>query len=348
MAEYDINYDDKRFKTVESEKSAALKEHANLYDGMISNSDKFYDEQIKASKDWANTQTKLQNERTDFAIEKIEQEKQNAKKDYLDEQSGAYEDWRKQSDQFGVRAEQIADRGMQNTGYAESSQVSMYNNYQNRVVTARDVYNRAVQDFNNGITEARLQNNSALAEIRFNALKQQLELNLQGFQAKNQLLLDKANQKLQIEDSYYNRYQDVLNQINEENSLAEQIRQFNESMALEREQFNWQKKNFKSYSRGGGGYSRSYSSGSGGYQSTKKNIGSIVDKTYSSSGMPKETRDSLVKLGYAGKSANYVASQVAAGNIKEKTSSSGNPVYSSGKSSNIANDTSAYWSSVRF
>jgi hypothetical protein len=348
MAEYDINYDDKRFKTVESEKSAALKEHANLYDGMISNSDKFYDEQIKASKDWSNTQTKLQNERTDFAIEKIEQEKQNAKKNYLDEQSGAYEDWRKQSDQFGVRAEQIADRGMQNTGYAESSQVSMYNNYQNRVVTARDVYNRAVQDFNNGITEARLQNNSALAEIRFNALKQQLELNLQGFQAKNQLLLDKANQKLQIEDSYYNRYQDVLNQINEENSLAEQIRQFNESMALEREQFNWQKKNFKSYSRGGGGYSRSYSSGSGGYQSTKKNIGSIVDKTYSSSGMPKETRDSLVKLGYAGKSANYVASQVAAGNIKEKTSSSGNPVYSSGKSSNIANDTSAYWSSVRF
>ena len=344
---YDINYDDKRFKTVESDKSAALKENEKLYDGMISNSDKFYDEQIKASKDWANTQTKLQNEQTDFAIEKIEQEKKYAKDDYLKEQSGAYQDWQKQSDKYGARAEQLADNGMQNTGYAESSQVSMYNTYQNRVMTARDAYTRAVQEFNNGITEARLQNNSALAEIRFKALQQQLELSLQGFQAKNQLLLDKANQKLQIEDSYYNRYQDVLNQINEENSLAEQIRQFNESMALEREQFNWQKSNFKSYSRGGGGYSsRSY--GSSGYQSTKKNISSIVDKTYSSTGMPKETRDSLVSLGYAGKSANYVASQVAAGNIVEKTSSSGNPVYSSGKSSNIANDTSAYWSSVRF
>ena len=50
MADYDINYDDKRFKTVESEKSAALKEHEKLYDGMISNSDKFYDKQIEASK----------------------------------------------------------------------------------------------------------------------------------------------------------------------------------------------------------------------------------------------------------------------------------------------------------
>lgn len=345
---YDINYDDERFKKVESEKTYAIEENEKLYDDMISGSNKFYDEQIKASKDWADTQTKLQNEQTDFAIEKIEQEKKYAKEDYLKEQSGAYEDWKKQSNKYGARAEQFADQGMQNTGYSESAQVSMFNTYQNRVMTARDSYNRAVQEFTNGITEARLQNNSALAEIRFNALKQQLELSLEGFQTKNQLLLDKANQKLQIDDSYYNRYQDVLNQINEENSLAEQIRQFNESMKLERDQFNWQKKNFKSYSRGGGGYSRSYSSGSGGYQSTKKNIGSIVDKTYSSSGMPKETRDSLVKLGYAGKSANYVASQVAAGNIKEKTSSSGNPVYSSGKSSNIANDTSAYWSSVRF
>lgn len=285
---YDINYDDKRFKTVESEKSAALKEHANLYDGMISNSDKFYDEQIKASKDWADTQTKLQNERTDFAIEKIEQEKKNAEKDYLDEQSGAYEDWQKQSDQFGVRAEQIADRGMQNTGYAESSQVSMWNTYQNRVMTARDVYNRAVQDFNNGITEARLQNNSALAEIRFNALKQQLELNLQGFQAKNQLLLDKANQKLQIEDSYYNRYQDVLNQINEENSLAEQIRQFNESMALEREQFNWQKSNFKKSSRGGGG-------SSGGSSSSSRSSGGTAQIT---KGQTYYNYDAVTKMGY--------------------------------------------------
>lgn len=303
---YDINYDDKRFKTVESDKTAALRANEKLYDGMVSNSDKFYDEQIKASKDWADTQTKLQNERTDFTIEKIEQEKKEAKKDYLDEQSGAYTDWQKQSDKYGVRAEQIADKGMQNTGYSESSQVSMYNTYQNRVMTARESYTRAVQDFNNGITEARLQNNSALAEIRFNALKQQLELSLQGFQAKNQLLLDKANQKLQIEDSYYNRYQDVLNQINTENSLAEQIRQYNESMALEREQWEWQKSNFKRSSGGGGGSSRSYASSS--KTQTAKKTGSGSGEILKS------------KTTESASAADYLNRLIASGATKDKVS----------------------------
>ena len=249
--DYSINYDDERFKNVESQKSAALGEHEAMYDDMISGSDKFYEEQIQASKDWADTQTKLQNEQTDFAIQKIEQQKEQAKKDYNKEQSGAYADWQKQSDRYGARSEQLADNGLKNTGYSESSQVSMYNDYQNRVMTARESYTRAVQDFNNGITEARLQNNSALAEIRFNALQQQLELSLQGFQAKNQLLQTKYNQKLQIEDSYYNRYKDVLSQINTENALAEQIRQFEESIQLEREQFEWQKNKGKKSSSSG-------------------------------------------------------------------------------------------------
>lgn len=331
MADYEINYDDKRFKTVESDKSAALKEHEKLYDGMVSNSDKFYDEQIKASKDWANTQTKLQNEQTDFAIEKIEQQKKEAKTDYLDEQSGAYNDWQKQSDKYGVRAEQIADKGMQNTGYAESSQVSMYNTYQNRVMTAREAYTRAVQDFNNGITEARLQNNSALAEIRFKALQQQLELSLQGFQAKNQLLLDKANQKLQIEDSYYNRYQDVLNQINTENSLAEQIRQFNESMALEREQFNWQKSNFKRSSGGGGGYSGgggSYSSSSSGGSGQINKSKSGSDSNKSSGSLPADTAKSIIALGQGPISASNLANQVKSGKVTtSQSTSTGNTLF---------------------
>lgn len=313
----DINYDDKRFKTVESDKSAALREHEKLYDGMLSNSDKFYDEQIKASKDWANTQTKLQNEQTDFAIQKIEQQKKEAKTDYLDEQSGAYNDWQKQSDKYGVRAEQIADKGMQNTGYAESSQVSMYNSYQNRVMTARDSYNRAVQDFNNGITEARLQNNSALAEIRFKALQQQLELNLQGFQAKNQLLLDKASQKLQIEDSYYNRYQDVLNQINTENSLAEQIRQFNESMALEREQFNWQKSNFNRSSGGGGGYSGGSSRGSDGPSSYEPTVKGQTYYNY----------DAVTKMGYSESGEEVFNNAVDNGLITSSSKQVGNDTY---------------------
>ena len=244
MANYDINYNDQRFTQVEADKDVALNDLEQTYSGIIDNADKYYQDQIDASKEWADKQTQLQQEKTDFAIDKIEQQKEWARKDYLKEQSGAYVDWQKQSNKYGANAEAMAAQGLAGTGYSESSQVSMYNTYQNRITTAREAYLRAVQNYDNSITEARLQNNSLLAEIAYNALQQQLELALQGFQYKNQLILDKTAKKLEVDQMYYSRYQDVLQQINHENAMAEQIRQFNESQAMEQARLNEQIRQF--------------------------------------------------------------------------------------------------------
>lgn len=276
-----VNYNDKRFTEVNKQKNQALTELENTYSGMINNSDKYYQAQIDASKQWANTQSEIQKQETEFAIQQVEQQKQQTEKDYTREQSGAYVDWQKQSSQHGVQAEQKASQGLQNTGYSESSQVSMYNTYQNRVATARESYNKAVQNYDNSITQARLQNNAKLAEIAYQALQNQLELSLQGFQYKNQLVLEKANKKTELENQYYQRYQNVLQQINTENALAEQIRQYNKSYALQEKQLAEQKRQFniqqaKSSSGGGGGggssrsYSSSYKSSGGGAKNAKK------------------------------------------------------------------------------
>lgn len=235
---YDINYEDPKFKQVDTEKQAALTENKNTYDNMINQSDKYYQDQINASKNWAQKQQELQQANTDFSIEQVNQQKNQAKKDYIKEQSGAYVDWQKQSNQYGANAEQQAAQGLANTGYSESSQVSMYNTYQNRVATARESYNKAVLNYDNAIKDAQLQNNSKLAEIAYNALQTQLELSLQGFQYKNQLILDKLTQNRSIDSEYYSRYQDVLNQMNTEKSLAEQIRQYNESHELDIKKYN--------------------------------------------------------------------------------------------------------------
>ena len=236
--DYTINYDDERFTQIESEKNDALTEIEGTYDNMIGQTDKFYQDQIDASKQWADKQSQLQQEQTDFTIEQIEQQKAQANKDYLKEQAASYVDWQKQSNPYGAEAEKLASAGLTNTGYSESSQVSMYNTYQNRVATAREAYNTAVLNYNNAIKEARLQNNAVLAEIAANALQQQLELALSGFQYKNNLVLEQANKKLEVDQMYYNRYQDVLQQINTENAMAEEIRQFNENYKLQVEQFN--------------------------------------------------------------------------------------------------------------
>ena len=234
---YKVDYDDERFQDVQADKQAALTDVEKTYGGMIGESDKYYQAQIDASKQWADTQTQLQQEKTDFAIEEINQQKDQAHKDYIKEQSGAYTDWQKQSNEYGANAEKEAMMGMSGTGYSESSQVSMYTTYQNRVATAREAYVKAVQGYDNAITQARLQNNSVLAEIAYNSLQKQLELSLQGFQYKNNLILEQANKKLEVDNMYYARYQDVLNQINTENALAEEVRQYNQNYKLEMDKF---------------------------------------------------------------------------------------------------------------
>ena len=227
-----VNFDDDRFKAVEQEQQTALNNATNTYNNMINNSDKYYQDMAKAAEDYGRQQAEIQQANTDFTIEKINQQKEQAQKDYTKEQKGAYVDWQKQSNQYGVNAEQLASSGLRNTGYSESSQVSMYNTYQNRVSQARDTFNRATLDYDNGIREAQLTNNAALAEISYNALQTKLELGLNQFNAKNQLLQQQMAAEQNIKDTYYNRWQDVLKQINTENALAEQQRQFNVQMNL--------------------------------------------------------------------------------------------------------------------
>jgi hypothetical protein len=258
----EINYDDERLTQVESEKEAALSELDQTYDGMIADSDRFTQQQIDATKAWEEKQTEIQNEKTNFAIEQIEQQKDQTKKDYIKEQSGAYVDWRKQSNEYGVKAEEMASAGLRDTGYSESSQVSMYNTYQNRVAVARESFNRAVLNYDNAIKDARLQNNAVLAEIAYNSLEKQTELAVQNFQYKNTLITQKTDKKLETKNMFHNWYQDVLGQINTEKALAEETRQFNEQMKLEKEKFKYQKKK-DAEAKKAANASRSYSGGGG-------------------------------------------------------------------------------------
>lgn len=340
---YDINYNDKRFTQVEKDKTAAIKANDKTYDGMINKSDQFYDKQIAASEAWEKKQTDLQNQKTDFAIEKIEQQKEQTRQDYLKEQSGAYVDWQKQSGQYGVNAEKQAAAGLGGTGFSESSQVSMYNTYQNRVATAREAYGRAVINFDNAIKDAQIQNNAILAEIAFNAQKEQLELALQGFQYKNQLILDKTKMKREIDNTYYGRYQDVISQINTENAMAENIRQYNERMAeekrqynksmkiqqqqmqLEKDKFKWQKAQAENSGDGGGGGKINKDKNSGKNNKTttvKKSNGQVI--TTSGSGVvktqsSKTTVDmtSVLNLGLGPISASKLDELVSSGLVKE-------------------------------
>lgn len=314
-----VNLNDERFTKVENDKQTALSELEQTYSDMINKSDQYYDTQINASKEWAEAQKQNQQAQTDFAIQQIEQQKEQTQKDYIKEQSGAYTDWRKQSNEYGAEAEKMAAAGLATTGYKESSQVSMYNTYQNRVMTARETLSKAILNYDNNIQNAILQNNSALAEIAYKALQQQAELALQGFQYKNQLITEQAARKTELDNIYYSRYLDVYDQIREEQAIAEEIRQYNANLALQKQQLALQQEQLAEERRQ---YNTTMA-----YQREKDAASArTVTKTVGGNTVEKDTNtgkiflngkevdmQSLIDSGLAGRSAQYILEQIGKG-----------------------------------
>lgn len=245
---YEVDLNDKRLVEIQDKENVALTENEKTYNDAISGVDEKYNALIENSKKWAEEQQKNQQAQTDFAIEQINQQKEQTKKDYIKEQSGAFVDYQKEKDSYGVGAEQRAAAGLAGSGYSESAQVSIYNTYQNRVATAREALVRANLNYDNAIQEARLQNNSILAEIAYNALQEQLELSLQGFQYKNSLILEKANKKLEIQSMYSSQYMQMYDKLFQEQQFkfsqdqAKKEQDYkNAQLQLERDKFNYQK-----------------------------------------------------------------------------------------------------------
>ncbi len=234
---YEVDYNDPRLKSARDGEADELKESDNLYDTMASDTKEQYDKLIDAADKNAETQTKLQQEQTDFTIKQIEQQKEQLEKDYQKEQAAAYTDYQKQIDPYGVNAEQMAAQGMSGSGYSESSKVRMYNAYQNRVAVARDVAERAKVEYDNAMTEARLQNSSILAEIAATAYETKLKLSLESFQQQNSLILQKVSARNAIEAKYDDKWLTTLDTIIAELELEEKARQFDESLKEEQRQF---------------------------------------------------------------------------------------------------------------
>ncbi len=233
--DYSTDYSDERF-----DKSDALyqqgQDRLDVYQDMIDNTDSVYDNLKNTIQQNADKQAQIQQDNTDFAIEMIEQQKEQAHKDYLKEQSAAYVDWQKQSNQYGTQAEKIASAGLTNTGYSESSQVAMYNQYQNRVAMAKESLEQAKLNYNNNIQEAMLQNSAALAEIYSSAAIKQVELAINQMQYKNQLIENLVNRQEQLEAEKWQREQDIIAQQNWEKQMAEEYRQFEDSQKFTAEQ----------------------------------------------------------------------------------------------------------------
>lgn len=205
-----INMQDSRLTTIENQRGQDITNTQNEYNQMIGNTDQFYQNQINAAQASADAQAKAQQASTEQQIKEINQQREKTERDYQKEQRGAYTDYQKQVNEYGVNAEVMAARGLSGTGYSESSQVSMYNAYQQRVATARQSLADSQQNYDNLIAQARLSNDTRQAEIAAELARQQAEYALQGFQYKNTLIESRQQQLNQLNSRYDARYNTML------------------------------------------------------------------------------------------------------------------------------------------
>lgn len=206
-----INMQDSRLTTIENQRGQDITNTTNQYNQMINDTDKFYQNQIDVAKANAERQAQVQNASTEQQIKEINQQREKTERDYQKEQRGAYTDYQKQVNEYGVNAEVMASRGLANTGYSESSQVSMYNAYQQRVAIARQSLADSQQNYDNLIAQARINNDTRQAEIANELAKAQAEYALQGFQYKNTLIESRQQQLNQLNSRYDTKYNTMLN-----------------------------------------------------------------------------------------------------------------------------------------
>ena len=268
-----VNYNDDRFLQLEEEKKNQLEQTNQQFDDLMNEREDLTNQQNDLINKWEQTQSSNLDQQLQFQKDLIEQQKQEAQKAYEQEAKSAYTDYRKETDAYGVSREQQVGAGMGNTGYSESSKVSMYNTYQNRLATSKQTMDKAYIEFDNAIREAQLTNDVTKAENALTALQQKLQIALEGFNYKSEQTQNKLNWQYQIGNDYYNRYQDIQNQINYENEQAEARRQWEEQMAYQKEQDRIAQQQWeKEYALAKQQANRSYSSGGSGNSSSGTNL----------------------------------------------------------------------------
>lgn len=324
MASVDLN--NAKLQEYENEKNSLINQAQTNYDNTAKGAEQKYNELINATKNYGEQQADITQQQTNQTIAEINQQKDQAEKDYIKEQKAGYTDYAKQTNAYGTNAEIQASAGLQGSGYSESSKISAYNTYQNRYMTARESYNRAVLNYDNQIAQAQIQNSALLAEIAFNSLQAQLQLSLEGFQYQNDLLNNLLSQKMNISSTYNSLWQSQYNTLLNE-------AQFNEQMAYQRErdavadaqwqqQFNLSKASASRSSSGGGStkLTNGSSKDSGGSKLTEKSKASEIEATLRSR-MPEGLTDNMsgqIKYrNWESNSIKYLESQYKAGNISE-------------------------------
>ena len=133
----------------------------------------------------ANKQREINEASTQMAVDELARERDKIDAQTAKTTSGLYTNYQKNVNNYGVQAEQRARMGLANSGYAESSRIKLYNDYQKNVTDTVNEANKLKADFDFKIAQARQNGNLAQAQSDLALLTQKMQLLTQEYDLRN-------------------------------------------------------------------------------------------------------------------------------------------------------------------
>lgn len=175
-------------------------------------------------------QNELINQQTQMQVDELNREKEKIDKDVTKTTQGLYSNWQKEANQYGVQAEQLAQQGLNNSGYAETTKTAMYNTYQKNVTETLNNARDLKSDYDFKITQARQ-----------NASVQQAQSALDLYSQKIQLLTQNYELKQNREKYLYQQERDKVSDQQWQKTFDQQVRQNEIENQWKQRNFDYQK-----------------------------------------------------------------------------------------------------------
>lgn len=155
-------------------------------------------------------QKAVQQQIIDTGLQKTQNEVNRQKQEIqeeADKQAKAlYTDYQKQANPYGYQAEQLAQNGLANSGYAETSRVNLYNNYQKNVTSLMTNATKLKADADFKMNQAYLDADVQKAQNTLAIYQQKAQLMLTEYDLKqDRVKFDYQKERDRIADEHWER-----------------------------------------------------------------------------------------------------------------------------------------------
>ena len=176
-------------------------------DRLVNNQNQMLDNALQQQQDITNQQTQMQ-------IDELNKNKEQIDRDTNKTTAGLYTEYQKQSNPYGANAEALARNGLGNSGYAETSKVNLYNQYQKNVTDTLSNAQQLKSDFDFKINQARQTGNITLAQNALEIYNQRMKLLSEEYELRNnrEQFLYQKERDIVADNKWQKEYEQSQNQ----------------------------------------------------------------------------------------------------------------------------------------